>query len=125
MIHNIGFYIILFIIILFCIGALFFIFKGYDLLVQKINIIISITKKTNDIENTTSVISKNLNKKNKSKIKRKKKNNLNKKNNPPIKNIKNKNKQKISNELSLTNEAKSNQKLTCKNNESLIKNINT
>ena len=124
LIYNIGFYIILFIIILFCIGALFFIFKGYDLLVQKINIIISITKKTSNIVNNTSVISKNLNKKNKKKIKRKKKNNSNKKNNPPIKNIKNKNKQKGNNELSLTNEIKSIQNLKCKNSESLIKNIN-
>ena len=37
LIYNIGFYIILFIIFLFCVGALTFIFKGYDLLLQKIN----------------------------------------------------------------------------------------
>ena len=77
LIYNIGFYIILFIIFLFCVGALTFIFKGYDLLVQKINIIISITKKTNKIIDTPSLITKNTNntnkkyKKEKSQIKRK------------------------------------------------------
>ena len=123
MIYNIGFYTILFIIFLFYIGALFFIFKGYDLLVEKINIIISITKKSSTIINTTSQNSKNVNKRNKKGKRRKKKN---KKNNPPIKKVKNKNKKKRNNELNLnSNETKSIQKLKSKNNESLIKKINS
>jgi len=73
LIYNIGFYIILFIIILFCIGELFFTFKGYDLLVEKINIIISITKRTSTILNTTSKNTKNIYKRNKKGKKRKKK----------------------------------------------------
>ena len=73
LIYNIGFYIILFIIFLFCVGVLTFIFKGYELLVQKINIIISITKKTNKIMDTTSLITKNTNKKYKNKKKGKRK----------------------------------------------------
>jgi len=86
LIYNIGFYIILFIIFLFCIGALTFILKGYSLLVQKINIIISIIKKTNKIMVTTSLIkkiTKNTIKRNKNMIKRKRK--KNRKSNPPIK----------------------------------------
>ena len=41
LIYNIGFYVILFIIIIFCIGKIIFIFKGYNLLVKKIDIIIN------------------------------------------------------------------------------------
>ena len=123
LIYNIGFYIILFIIILFCIGALFFTFKGYDLLVEKINIITSITKRTSTILNTTSKNTKNISKRNKKGKKRKKKN---KKNNPPIKKERNTNKKKKNNELNLnSNETKSVQKLKSKNNESLIKKINS
>ena len=125
LIYNIGFYIILFIIFLFCIGALTFIFKGYDLLVQKINIIISITKKTNKIMDTPSLITKNTNKKHKLKKKGKRKKNLIKQNNPPIKKVKKKNTKKRNNKLNLTDETKSIQKLKSKNNESLIKNINS
>ena len=124
LIYNIGFYIILFIIFLFCIGALTFVFKGYDLLVQKINIIISITKKTNKIKDTPSIITKNTNKKYKPKKRGKRKKNLKKQNNPPIKKVKNKNTKKRNNKLNLTNETKSILKLKSKNNESLIKNIN-
>ena len=123
--YNIGFYIILFIIILFFICGLFFIFKGYDLLCQKINIIISITKKTSNILNNTSRISKNENKRNNKGKKRKGKKKLNKKNNPPIKKVKNNNKKKRNNELNINNESKSIQKLKSKNNKSLIKNINS
>jgi hypothetical protein len=123
LIYNIGFYIILFIIIIFCIGAIIFIFKGYSLLVQKIDIII----KTNHLLKTRILKSQNnMNKRKKSKKKKKKKNKSKKENNPPIKRVKNKNRSRIekNNRKDLSNEAKSIQKLNSKNNESLVKNIN-
>ena len=122
-IYNIGFYVILFIIIIFCIGVIIFIFKGYSLLVQKIDIII----KTNHLLNTRILKSQNnMNKRKKSKKKKKKKNKSKKENNPPIKRVKNKNRNKVekNNRKDLSNEAKSIQKLNSKNNESLVKNIN-
>ena len=131
LIYNIGFYVILFIIIIFCIGAIIFIFKGYNLLVQKIDIII----KTNHQLNTRLKSKNNMNKRRKSikkktNTKNKNKNKSKKKNNPPIKRIKNKNSNRNKNrnerynKYDLSNEAKSIQKLNSKNNESLVKNIN-
>jgi len=123
LIYNIGFYIILFIIFLFCIGGLTFIYKGYYFLVQKINIIISITKKTNKINDTNTLISKNEIKRNKSKKNRNRK--KNRKNNLTIKKVNNNHNKKINNKLNLTDETKSIRKLKSKSNESLIKNANT
>ena len=120
LIYNIGFYVILFITFLFCIGTLTYIFKGHDLSVQKINIIISITKKTSKKTETPSLITSKKKKKYKSKKKRKRK-----KNNPPIKKVKNKNTKKKNDKLNLAIESKSSQKLKSKNNESLIQNINS
>ena len=119
LIYNIGFYIIIFIIIIFCIGAIIFIFKGYNLLFKKIDIII----KTNHLLNKKPLISKN----NKNKIKKKKKKIKSKeKDNPPIKKIKNMNRKRKEryNKNDLSNEAKSIQKLKSKNNDSMVKNIN-
>jgi len=126
LIYNIGFYFILFIIFLFCIGALTFIFKGYGLLVQKINIIILITKKTNKIMDITSLKVTNIkiiNKNNKNEKNKKRKKNI--KSNPPIKKVKNNNRKKRNNKLNLINETKSIQKLKPKGDESLIENINS
>ena len=66
-IYNIGFYVILFIIILFCFGAIIFISKGYNLLAQKIDIII----KTKHLLNTKLLKSKNNMNKKKKRIKKK------------------------------------------------------
>jgi hypothetical protein len=119
--YNIGFYIILFIIIIFCIGAITFVFKGYNLLVKKVDIV----TKTNHLMKTKPLeIKDNMNKikrnKNKNKKRKKKKN----KNNPPIKKVKNGKRKKRNIGLDLSNAVKSTQKLNTKNNESLVKNIN-
>ena len=119
--YNIGFYIILFIIIIFCIGAITFVFKGYNLLVKKVDIV----AKTNHLMKTKPLeIKDNMNKikrnKNKNKKRKKKKN----KNNPPIKKVKNGKRKKRNIGLDLSNAVKSTQKLNTKNNESLVKNIN-
>ena len=123
LLYNIGFYVILFIIFIFCIGAIIFILKGYNLLVQKIDIII----KTNHLLNTRLL--NNMNRKRKKIKKKSNKNNKNKskkKENPPKKRTKNKNKNRKerNNRFNLTNEAKSIQKLNSKSNENIIKNIN-
>jgi len=128
LIYNIGFYVILFIIIIFCIGAIIFIFKGYNILVKKIDIII----KTNHRLSGKPLKSKNNMNKNRKSIKKKsakrkkKKSKSKKKNNPPIKKVKNRNKSRKESNIryDLSKEAKSTQKLNYKNNESLVKNIN-
>ena len=122
-ISNIGFYINLFIIFFFCIDALILIFKEYDLLVQKINIVIYITKKTSNILDDDSLISKKKNKRIKNPKKRKRKNNMNKKDNSQIKK-ENKDEIKRNNEVSLSNEEKSIQILKYGNNKFMKKNIN-
>jgi hypothetical protein len=120
-IYNIGFYIILCIIILFCIGAIIFIVKGYNSLVKKIDIII----KNNHLQKSKPLKAKtHMNKKRRG-IKRKKgKIKSKKKNNPPIKREKNKNKKEKNKEFDLNNESKSIRKLNNKNNESFVKEIN-
>jgi len=135
--YNIGFYVILFIIIIFCIGAIIFIFKGYNLLVKKIDIIIktnhllntrNLKSKNNMIKRRKSIKKKKNTKKTKNKNKSKNNNKSKKKDNPPIKRVKNKNRNKNikegNNRYDLSNEAKSIQKLNSKNNESLVNNIN-
>ena len=108
--YNIGFYVILIIIIIFCIGAIFFIFKGYNLLVKKIDIIIKINHLLNN--NSTLKIKNNMHKKIK-------------KCNPPIKKVKKKKRKEKNNGHDLSSERNSYHKLRCKNNESLTRNINT
>ena len=117
-IYNIGFYIILSIILLFSIGAIIFIFKGYNTLVQKIDIIIK--------NNHRPLKTKNDKNKKGSRKKKKRKIKSIKKNNPPIKKEKNKNRNKKerNNGFDLNNESKSIEKLNSKNNESFVKNIN-
>ena len=116
LIYNIGFYVILFIIIIFCIGAIIFIFRGYNLLVQKIEIII----KFHHLLNHGSIKRKNNMKK-----KRQIKNNKSiEKNNPPVKRVKIRSTKEVNNRLDLTNEGKSFHKLSSKNNENMIKDIN-
>ena len=114
LIYNIGFFVFLFIIIIFCIGTIIFIFKGYNLLVQKIDIIIKINHQLN---------------KGSIKIKSKRRDIINnksiKKNNPPLKRAKNRNIKERNNGIDLTNEGKSIHKLSSKINESLIKDINS
>jgi len=121
-IYNIGFYIILFIIILFCICTIIFIFKGYKSLVQKIDIII----KNNHRLRARPLKSKVHMKKKKRSIRKKKRKNKSKKNNPPIKRGKNqnRNKKEKNREFDLGNESKSIRKLNFKNNDSLVKDIN-
>ena len=121
--YNIGFYIILFIIILFSIGAIIFIIKGYNLLFQKIDII----TKINHQLRVRPIKIKNINKRKSKKIKKKKgKGKKIKSNNPPIKKLKNnnRNKKEKNNGFDLSNESKTIRKLSSKNNESIIKKIN-
>ena len=114
LIYNIGFYVILFIIILFCIDTIIFIFKGYNLLVKKIDIIIIY------ILNDSSLKIKNIFNKRKEKIhKRSLKNN-----NPPIKKLKISKRKERNNRLDISNEGISIHKLKSKNNESIANNIN-
>ena len=108
--YNIGFYVILIIIIIFCIGAIFFIFKGYNLLVKKIDIIIKINHLLNN--SSKLKIKKHMHKKIK-------------KCNPPIKKVKKKKRKEKNNGHDLSSERNSYHKLRCKNNESLTRNINT
>ena len=121
-IYNIGFYIILFIILLFCIGAIIFIFKGYNSLVNKIDIMIKNNHhlRSRQLKSKTQVNKRKSIKKKKRKIKTKKENN------PPIKKEKNKNRNKKERtiRLDLNNESKSIRKLNSKNNESFVKEIN-
>ena len=117
-IYNIGFYIILFIIFLFCISAIVFIVKGYNSLVKKIDIII---QNNHRLRAKPLKIKSHMNKKRKNIKKRKVKSK--EKNNPPIKKEKNKKKKEKNIEFDLNNESKSIRKLNYKNNKSLVKKI--
>ncbi len=124
-IYNIGSYILLFIILIFVVGALIFCFKGYYFLNRKINHVIIITnldkKSTKSFTNnnliTSSSTVKNRNKNNKNK----KKNNQN----PPSKKIYNRKhkKSKKKSDFNLSEEVNSAQKIQLLNSKRLIENI--
>ena len=120
-IYNIGFYIILSIILLFCIDVIMFIFKGYNSLVKIIDILIKNIQQLRDRQLKTKTNMKKRRRIIKRKIKSKKKNN-----NPPIKKENNKirNQKEKNKELDLNNESKSIKKLNSKNNESSLEKIN-
>ena len=139
LINNIGNYVILFIILLFIIGAFTFILKGYNLLGKKINYVLRISKNTNNNRSnfkshtmvTSTILTKNTNKsKNRKRTSIKNKNKDKKKNNPPLKKenkkiqIKRSRTKKISLILDISEGSKSTQKFTAKHSEGEIRNIN-
>ena len=134
LLNNIGFYIILIIIIFFVISVFIFIFKGYKLLKKKINFIVSIVNINKNRKNSCISLNSNLrsnalitskhnnrNKKDNNKDKKRKKY----KNNPPKKKEKKKRENK---QNYIFNNSNSNEKYTSsrkmENNEDLIGNIN-